>query len=49
VFTARYGLDLYVLIEVSVENEYIHNIGQSEAQHKKYVRMKVGGGEACDC
>jgi hypothetical protein len=26
------------------ENEYVHYIGQGEARHRKYKRLKLGGG-----
>jgi hypothetical protein len=29
-------------------NENIRNIGQGEAQHRKYKRLKLGGGQAYD-
>jgi hypothetical protein len=28
------------------ENEYVHGIGQGEARHRKYKRLKLGGGQA---
>jgi hypothetical protein len=28
--------------------ENVHNIGQGEAQHRKYKRLKLGGGQAYD-
>jgi hypothetical protein len=28
------------------ENEHVHGIGQGEARHKKYKRLKLGSGEA---
>jgi hypothetical protein len=28
------------------ENEHAHNIGQGEAGHRKYKRLKLGRGEA---
>jgi hypothetical protein len=31
------------------ENSYIQHIGQGEAQHKKYKKIKLGGGQAYDC
>jgi hypothetical protein len=30
------------------ENENVRNIGQGEARHKKYKRLKLGGGQAYD-
>jgi len=30
------------------ENVNICNIGQGEAQHRKYIRLKLGGGQAYD-
>jgi hypothetical protein len=30
------------------ENEHFCSIGQGEARHRKYERLKVGGGEAYD-
>jgi hypothetical protein len=30
------------------ENVNIRNIGQGEAQHRKYKRLKLGGGQAYD-
>jgi hypothetical protein len=30
------------------DNENVHNIGQGEARHKKYKRLKPGGGQAYD-
>jgi hypothetical protein len=31
------------------ENEPVHVIGQGEARHRKYKRLKLGGGQAYDC
>jgi hypothetical protein len=31
------------------ENENVRNIGQGEARHRKYKRLKHGGGQAYDC
>jgi hypothetical protein len=31
------------------ENENVHYIGQCEAQHRKYKRLKLGGGHVYDC
>ena len=31
------------------DNENIRDIGQGEAQHRKYKRLKLGGGQAYDC
>jgi hypothetical protein len=30
------------------DNENVRNIGQGEARHKKYKRLKLGGGQAYD-
>jgi hypothetical protein len=30
------------------ENEHIRGIGQGEAKHRKYKRLKLGGGQAYD-
>jgi hypothetical protein len=30
------------------ENEHVHGIGQGEARHRKYKRLKLGGGQAYD-
>jgi hypothetical protein len=30
------------------ENENVHGIGQGEARHRKYKRLKLGGGQAYD-
>jgi hypothetical protein len=30
------------------ENMNVSNIGQSEAQHRKFKRLKLGGGQAYD-
>jgi hypothetical protein len=30
------------------ENPNVRNIGQGEAQYRKYKRLKLGGGQACD-
>jgi hypothetical protein len=30
------------------ENEHVRGIGQGEARHRKYKRLKVGGGQAYD-
>jgi hypothetical protein len=30
------------------ENEHIRDIGQGEARHRKYKRLKLGGGQAYD-
>jgi hypothetical protein len=32
----------------SLSNENVRNIGQGEARHKKYKRLKLGGGQAYD-
>jgi hypothetical protein len=31
------------------ENEHVRGIGQGEARHRKYKRVKLGGGQAYDC
>jgi hypothetical protein len=31
------------------ENANVRNIGQGEARHRKYKRLKLGGGQAYDC
>jgi hypothetical protein len=31
------------------ENEHVYNIGQGEARHRKYKRLKLGCGQAYDC
>jgi hypothetical protein len=31
------------------ENENVRNIGQGEAPHRKYKRLKLGGGHVYDC
>jgi hypothetical protein len=30
------------------ENIHVRNIGQGEARHRKYKRLKLGGGQAYD-
>jgi hypothetical protein len=30
------------------ENEHVHGTGQGEARHRKYKRLKLGGGQAYD-
>jgi hypothetical protein len=30
------------------DNEIVRNIGQGEARHSKYKRLKLGGGQAYD-
>jgi hypothetical protein len=30
------------------ENGNVRNIGQGEARHRKYKRLKLGSGQACD-
>jgi hypothetical protein len=30
------------------ENAYLRNIGQGEHRHRKYKRLKLGGGQAYD-
>jgi hypothetical protein len=34
--------------EADHEKENVRNIGQSEARHRKYKRLKLGGGQAYD-
>jgi hypothetical protein len=31
------------------ENEYVRGIGQGEARHRKYKRLKLGSGQAYNC
>jgi hypothetical protein len=31
------------------DNENVHGIGQGEARHRKYKRLKLGGGQAYNC
>jgi hypothetical protein len=31
------------------DNENLRNIGQGEARHRKYKRLKLGGAQAYDC
>jgi hypothetical protein len=31
-----------------IRNPNVRNIGQGEAQHRKYKRLKLGGGQAYD-
>jgi hypothetical protein len=31
------------------DNKIVRNIGQGEARHGKYKRLKLGGGQAYDC
>jgi hypothetical protein len=31
------------------ENEDVRGIGQGEARHRQYKRLKLGGGQAYDC
>jgi hypothetical protein len=31
------------------ENKHIRGIGQGEARHRKYKRLKLGGGQSYDC
>jgi hypothetical protein len=31
------------------ENDYVPSIGQGETIHRKYTRLKLGGGQAYDC
>jgi hypothetical protein len=35
-------------IPVDHVNPNVRNIGQGEAQHRKYKRLKLGGGQAYD-
>jgi hypothetical protein len=35
-------------LEVNHENANVRNIGQGEARHRKYKRLKLGGGQAYD-
>jgi hypothetical protein len=37
-----------VTVILNYENVNIRNIGQGEAQHRKYKRLKLGGGQAYD-
>jgi hypothetical protein len=30
------------------ENEHVHCIGKGETRHRKYERLKLGGGQAYD-
>jgi hypothetical protein len=30
------------------ENEHVRNLGQGEVRHRKYKRLKLGGGQAYD-
>jgi hypothetical protein len=30
------------------ENEYVRRIREGEARHRKYMRLKLGGGQAYD-
>jgi hypothetical protein len=30
------------------ENNYVRGIGQGEARHRKYEKLKLGGGQAYD-
>jgi hypothetical protein len=30
------------------ENEHVHSIGQGKARHRKYKRLKLGGGQSYD-
>jgi hypothetical protein len=30
------------------DNENVHNIGQGEAWHRKYKKLKLGGGQVYD-
>jgi hypothetical protein len=36
-----------ILIQ-TIENEHAYSIGQGEARHRKYKRLKLGGGEDYD-
>jgi hypothetical protein len=33
-------------VQENHENEYVGSIGQGEATHRKYKRLKFGGGQA---
>jgi hypothetical protein len=48
-FNLPYVYD-YITTEViqNHENEHVRNIGQGEARHRKYKRLKLGGGQAYD-
>jgi hypothetical protein len=35
-------------VKLNHENENVRNIGQGEAQRRKYKRLKLGGGQAYD-
>jgi hypothetical protein len=37
------------LVKPNHENEDVRNIGQGEAPHRKYKRLKLGGGHVYDC
>jgi hypothetical protein len=37
-----------ISLAVNHENANVRNIGQGEARHRKYKRLKLGGGQAYD-
>jgi hypothetical protein len=44
--------DYFILLSEVIqnhENVNVRNIGQGEAWHRKYKRLKLGGGQAYDC
>jgi hypothetical protein len=54
-FPVRYELDSYILFRRNQaeviqnhENVNFRNIGQGEGRHRKYKRLKLGGGQAYD-
>jgi hypothetical protein len=45
-----FSLCMYTIIQTrNHENEHVRSIGQSEARHRKYKSLKLGGGQAYDC
>jgi hypothetical protein len=51
VFPVMYGLDFYILFRKNSqnhENDHVRSIGQGEARHRKYKRLKLNGGQAYD-
>jgi len=50
-FKIRYTCPYYKIIQAestsvrNYDNENVRNIGQGEAQHRKYKRLKLGGGQ----
>jgi hypothetical protein len=46
-FITKLCRQLAEVIQIYV-NPNVRNIGQGEAQHRKYKRLKLGGGEAYD-